>query len=1012
MRISHIVRTIPIVLGCVALTVFARTAAAAGPDSTGSNAVIKEIRVTGDAGNPVLEITASKPVVYTFYRSQTLKRGVIDLSQTEPGAITSPLAVNTGGIGAVTVIKNDLGAGTLTRIEVEETKDLDLDVRPDPADKDKLLVSFLPVKESAKGVATGPTAEAKAGADSSSQAVAGVQQTAQAKTAEPPPSADDSKPADESPAQPSSAAPPASPGTAQPVGRQLQPVVPDFTGVVIKDIGAGRNGIEILLEGKLESYNSFKMSKPDRLVLDLMGVSGTATPRTVPINNFGIETARLGLHPDKVRIVFDAQNHLPDYRIAPIEGGVGVIIGQKAAKEVPKEAPAEKPEQKPAEEKQVRQSIKAPEPSLQPVPQPAPPVRTATPAPLPSVPAPVAAPKAEEAPAAPSAQAAAPRQRAAAAAAPATEAAAPPPAEPPAAPAKQQVASERSAPQPKGANAVTAINYKKLDKVSRIAVSVSGDCTAEAPARVADGILISLRNCQLPKKFQHPIDTTAFRDNILKITPYQVRGTAGMETKLRVKLREFNDVTVNRDGNTLNIDVARGELAELPAQPVEKRPAVEASPSREVAPRAVKSEEAADRRPAAVTLEPGGLSKKAYTGRRVTLEFTDADVRKIFQLLADVSNLNFLIGDDVTGTISIKLVNVPWDQALDVILENKGLGMKREGNIVQIKPISKMQSLADEAMAAKMASEKLMDLKTEIFDVNYASVSDAKTLLAGLKSSRDGASITQDTRTNRLIITDIQPVIDKMKYLLKNIDLPEKQVMIEARIVEATASFTRDLGVNWGIQYRDGSASVAGINTINSAFGGIVTPVPTAGSTPTAGGQAGISFGSLMSNIQLDLRLSAASTAGLIKIISTPKVATLNNKPAKISQGQSIPFQTTSADGTNTQFVEAALTLEVTPHINSDGTVIMKIKASNDTPGATVGTAGPQINKKEATTELLVKSGETTVIGGIYVDNDTTSDQGVPFLMDIPFIGQLFKSTSVNKTRTELLIFITPRILS
>jgi len=235
--------------------------------------------------------------------------------------------------------------------------------------------------------------------------------------------------------------------------------------------------------------------------------------------------------------------------------------------------------------------------------------------------------------------------------------------------------------------------------------------------------------------------------------------------------------------------------------------------------------------------------------------------------------------------------------------------------------------------------------------------------------------------------------------------------MIEARIVEATSTFTRDLGVQWGIHYKDGSASVLGINQLDTGFGGVVTPPPSSGfqSSDSPGGAIGLSFGKLTSNIQIDMRLSAAASAGLIKIVSTPKVVTLNNKAAKISQGQSIPYQTVSAEGTKTEFIEAALTLEVTPHITADGSVSMKIKASNNSAG--VGSP-PPINKKEATTEMQVKNGETTVIGGIYVDSDSSNDQGVPYLSDIPLIGWLFKSNTTTKTKTELLIFITPKIVS
>jgi type IV pilus assembly protein PilQ len=246
-----------------------------------------------------------------------------------------------------------------------------------------------------------------------------------------------------------------------------------------------------------------------------------------------------------------------------------------------------------------------------------------------------------------------------------------------------------------------------------------------------------------------------------------------------------------------------------------------------------------------------------------------------------------------------------------------------------------------------------------------------------------------------------------MRALLESLDVPEKQVMIEARIVEASSNFVRDIGVKWNFGYQDASASVANINNITGTMGGVVT---TGLSGSTGGIAAGMSFGKLLSNIQLDMRLSAASTVGQVKIISTPKVLTVNNKAAKISQGQMIPYQNTSStDGAKTEFIEAALSLEVTPHITADGSVSMKIKASNNSAG--VGSP-PPISKKEATTELVVKNGETTVIGGIYVDSETEGDTGVPYLSDIPMLGWLFKSNSKSKVKNEMLIFITPKIMN
>ncbi len=553
---------------------------------------------------------------------------------------------------------------------------------------------------------------------------------------------------------------------------------------------------------------------------------------------------------------------------------------------------------------------------------------------------------------------------------------------------------------------IESIDFKSDDEFSRITLTADQELNFEKTTTTDDQITILAKNCVLKKNLQRPLNTKAFQSSVMEITPYQVRIGGRDDVKILIKLRGKVPYKIKSEGNTAIIEV-KNIKSEMPAKQVseENPPLVVHQTARKIV---------IPERKEVINSNQIGTGKKVYTGTRVTLEFADADIRKIFQLIAEVSNLNFILGDDVKGTISIKLVNVPWDQALDVILDTKGLGMQREGNIVLIRPIGKIKTLAEEQQAEKLSRERAMELKTKVYDVNFASVSDIASQFNSLKSER--GIIAQDARTNRVIVTDIEPALEKMTALLKALDLPEKQVMIEARIVEASSDFTRDLGVQWGVHYKDGSASFLGINQLDTGFGGVVgnTP-PTSGfqDAATAGGSMGLSFGKLTNNIQLDLRLSAAESTGQVKIISTPKVVTLNNKEAKISQGQSIPYQTTSAEGTKTEFVEAALTLEVTPHITSNGDVSMKIKASNNSPGTPVqGSTAPPINKKEATTELLVKNGETTVIGGIYVNNDSSSDSGVPFLKDIPLLGWLFKSNSKKSTRTELLIFITPKIVS
>ena len=699
---------------------------------------------------------------------------------------------------------------------------------------------------------------------------------------------------------------------------------------VLNAIAANDEGIAVSISGGIDTFSAFKLTKPDRIVLDLPGVKSTVSEKPIAINKFGVGQVRLGTYPDKVRIVFDAEKDiLPPHKVIKSANGLTVVFSAGPAKEIAKgdKEPGKESSASPAEPKVVDK-------------------------PVPS--------------------------------------------------------------------AIEAIDFKIVDDYSRIALKLTGDCSAGKIVHVANGLSLTIHNCQIPGKLQRTIDTSGFPSVVQKIIPYQVKVKKGTEARIVVKLRQkVSDSSIKPEGNTVLWDIRNPENVKVAKTPLrqaknagydeDEATAAPVGAYREKTARGGEGQ-ALQNGPQVVSGNKG--EKKMYTGRRVSLEFSDADIRKILQLIAEVSNMNFIIGDDVSGTISIKLVNVPWDQALDVILETKGLEKRQEGNIMYIKPKGKFKSEEQEEAEAKKEHERRMELKTQVFDVNFAVVGDIATQFEKLKSDR--GTISKDDRTNRVIVTDIEDRIEQMRSLLKELDLPEKQVMIEARIVEASSIFTRDLGVQWGLHYRDGSASFLGINKVDLGLGGIVIPPPTSGtfsdtSSTTTGGAGGISFGKLSSSVQLDLRLSAAASVGQIKVISTPKVITLNNKSAKITQGQSIPYQTTSAEGTKTEFVEAALTLEVTPHVANDGSISMKIKASNDSAGT--GTP-PPINKKEATTEVQVMNGETTVIGGIYQDSDTENDTGVPFLQDIPLFGWLFKSNSKNKTKTELLIFITPKIVS
>ena len=493
---------------------------------------------------------------------------------------------------------------------------------------------------------------------------------------------------------------------------------------------------------------------------------------------------------------------------------------------------------------------------------------------------------------------------------------------------------------------------------------------------------------------------------------------------------QFPPYTVNKKGNKLIATIGTGVQ--------EQGVVVLPKPEGEI-PGAPSSQQISTPPSSPVVFSPNSLGMKhIYTGRRISLDFKDADIQDILRLIAEVSNKNIIAGDDVHGKITMKMTNVPWDQALDIILQTNSLGMVQVGNIIRIAPLSTLRKEQESQLEAKQKQEKLEELVTRIIPVNYAKATDLAAQLKSLLTSRGSVSV--DTRTNSIIIKDVPKVITESEKLVQALDLQTPEVLIEARIVEADTNFTRQLGVQWGNAYHASPAygNATGLsfpNTIGIGGGTIQQnstsqPLPLAGGVgasgnnymvnlPAAvgtgsGGAIGFTFGNLTNSFLLDLQLSAMEQTGEGKIISSPKVTTLDNTQAKIQQGLSIPYQTVSQMGTQTQFIDAVLSLEVTPHITANGSIIMKIKADKNAPDTSILSASgvPSISKKEADTEVLVKNGETTVIGGIYQFNKSTTVSGVPWFYKIPLIGWLFKNTTKTNQTTELLIFITPRIVN
>jgi type IV pilus assembly protein PilQ len=313
-------------------------------------------------------------------------------------------------------------------------------------------------------------------------------------------------------------------------------------------------------------------------------------------------------------------------------------------------------------------------------------------------------------------------------------------------------------------------------------------------------------------------------------------------------------------------------------------------------------------------------------------------------------------------------------------------------------------------LTAAHSQEKIEPLVTEVVPVNYAGLSDVSGPCNELLSDR--GSITEDNRDKLLIITDVPNRIQKIKDLIVILDTPVRQVMIEARIVEVNSNYSRDLGVNWGYTHTPSDY----LENVTNAGGGFQVNTSTVGSVGAMGATAGLGSAfrigeSVLDIGTLDIQISALESDGNGKVISTPRVTTLNGEQAVISQGTSIPYQSSGDDGPKTEFVDAELKLEVTPVINPDGTILLEILATNDSPSFTPLAGAPSIDTKKAETKVLIKDGETTVIGGIFVESFVDSEDGIPFLMGIPVLGNLFKSQKKQRIKNELLIFITPRIV-
>ena len=538
-----------------------------------------------------------------------------------------------------------------------------------------------------------------------------------------------------------------------------------------------------------------------------------------------------------------------------------------------------------------------------------------------------------------------------------------------------------------GSRTLRGIDFRRgAESEGRVVVDLSDPNTNVDIRQQGNSVIVDFQNTTLPDTLKRRLDVSDFATPVAQ-------------------------VTASQQGNNARLVVEPRGVWEHNAYQSDTRFVLEVRPVREDPTRLFQG------------------TRQGYQGERLSLNFQNVDVRSLLQVIADFTNLNIITSDSVGGTITLRLKDVPWDQALDIILQSKGLDMRKNGNVVLVAPRDEIAAKEKLELEARNQIADLEPLRSEAFVINYQKAEDVRKLLSDEKQrlvSKRG-SVAVDPRTNQIFVQDTTARLEDVRRLLQRIDIPVPQVLIEARIVEADDRFSRNLGVRFGYGRVTNEAAVGGQNQLPSLPGatggaggtGGVSVINSNNVNLPAAGIGGFNPGSFNLTLfnssltrLINLELSALEADGRGKIISSPRVVTADKVKAIIEQGTEIPYQqSTSSGATSVAFRKAVLKLEVTPQITPEGAIFLDVKVNKDSRGVETS-AGPAIDTKNVQTQVLVENGGTVVLGGIYEQQDRTTVHKVPFLGDLPVVGNLFKNTSSINDRTELIIFITPRVIS
>jgi len=538
------------------------------------------------------------------------------------------------------------------------------------------------------------------------------------------------------------------------------------------------------------------------------------------------------------------------------------------------------------------------------------------------------------------------------------------------------------------AKGITNIDFKRGNNgEGRVIIDLTSTAITTDVWRESDSVHVEFIGSQLPEALQRRLDVSDFATPIKHIDTIQ-------------------------DGSSIKMSItANGDFQHLAYQ-TDKIYTIEVAP--------ISKEEEEKRK----------KDKFGYTGERLSLNFQDIEVRSVLQLLADFTGLNLVVSDSVEGNLTLRLKNVPWDQAMDIILKTKGLAQRKSGNVILVAPTDEIAAREKLELEARKQVEELEQLRTEFIKVNYAKAED----IANLLKLKDNAilsprgSVSVDVRTNTLLIKDTNASLSNVRQLLTELDIPVRQVLIESRVVIASDDFSKELGVRFGISNDSYGTDQTGNGAVTSGTVGGVTDLINNNALLTnsdalnvnmplqnPAGSIALALAKLPLGTLLELELSAAQTEGRGEVVSSPRVITADSHTARIEQGVEIPYLTLD-DGTATlKFRKAVLSLETTPQITPDDRIIMDLEVHKDSRGEDVSfsdsLSAPTIDTREVQSQLLVDNGQTVVLGGIYETTQSTQVTRVPFFSDLPLIGNLFKSTIARDDRSELLIFVTPKIL-